>query len=428
VKISTTTGTRLRRLRWRLTILFTITTAACLVALGAVAATVDTQARKRALDSELDRRATGLSRAVWVDKDVLHLDPLQEDTLADTAAAVVVVELVTPDQVQRRYTGKATGSVPAAADLAAIAKAVARAEDDVIDDGHTGGGLKVRMAAAPVWGTDRVQAVVIVAGDPGVGDDHGRLLRWLIGGCLALVIVAGAAGHLLSGRSIRPAVEMLNRQEQFLADAAHELRTPLTTLRLVAEAGTRSPDHARQALRDTVRLADQLGRLVAVLLARTRVQGGTQGIERIALRLDQLVEQVIDDLPPSDVDLRVRTRPTVVLGDPELLAQAVRNLVDNAVAHGTPPGQRPEVMVTVAAATLAVADYGPGVSPAVRARMFDRGATGPTGGTGIGLAIVRWIADEHDATITLRDLPGGGTIAELAFAEPTAGEVRGAAR
>ena len=191
------------------------------------------------------------------------------------------------------------------------------------------------MAAAPVWGTDRVQAVVIVAGDPGVGNDHGQLLRWLIGGCLALVIVAGAAGHLLSGRSIRPAVEMLNRQEQFLADAAHELRTPLTTLRLVAEAGTRSPDHARQALRDTVRLADQLGRLVAGLLARTRVQGGIQGIERIALRLDQLVEQVIDDLPPNDADL---ARPKQLAGHNVTLADGRPWLVPIARAYGEEDG------------------------------------------------------------------------------------------
>ena len=416
MRISPSTERQLRRLRWRLTVLFTVTTAACLIVLGAVAATVDTRSRQRALDSELDRRATGLSRAVWIDKGVLHLDPLSEDRLADGPASVVVVELLTPETVQLRYTGKATGAVPNTAALHDIAIEVARAEGVVVDNAQTGTGRKVRMAASPVWGEDRVGAVVIVADDPGLGDGHRQLLRWLIGGCLALVTLAGAAGHVLSGRSIRPSVRLLNRQEQFLADAAHELRTPLTTLRLIAEAGTRSPEQAQQALRDTIRLADRLGRLVTGLLARSRVQGGSQPMERIPLRLDQLVEQVVDDLPPSGASITVRTNHTVVRGDPELLSQAVRNLIENAITHGTVPGQPATITIQVEMGTVAVHDRGPGISSSVRERMFDWGATGPGRGTGIGLAIVRWIADQHGATVQLRDLPDGGTVAQFALA------------
>lgn len=421
MRVSTSAGARLRRLRWRLTALFTVTTAACLVTLGTVAVIVDTRSRERAFDSELDRRATGLSRAVWIDQNVLHLDPLDEDTLADGPAAVVVVELVTPEKLSLRYTGKTTRWVPRTSDIRTIAAQVVREEDAVVDTAHTTAGRPVRVAGSPVWGADRVQAVVVVAGDPGIDYRNGALLRWIIGGCLGLITVAAAAGHLLSGRSIRPAVELLGRQEQFLADAAHELRTPLTTLRLVAEAGARSvwregpAGHATQVrvIRDVVRLSDQLGRLVAGLLARVRVQGGSQGVERLALRLDQLVEQVLDDLPPSDAELTVRTVPTVVRGDPDLLTQAVRNLVDNAITHGSVDGRPARVMVVVDRSRVAVQDHGPGIPASVRRTMFDWGVAGPGGGTGIGLAIVRWIAEQHNATITCHNLPDGGTVVEF---------------
>lgn len=143
-----------------------------------------------------------------------------------------------------------------------------------------------------------------------------------------------------------------------------------------------------------------------------------QDLERVALRLDQLVEQVVDDLPPSDAELTTHTRPTVVRGDPELLAQAVRNLIDNAATHGTVDGRPARIVVQVAAGRVAVQDQGPGIAPEIRARMFDWGQAGPDGGTGIGLAIVRWIADQHGATIQLRALPDGGTVAELTL--PTA--------
>lgn len=204
MRISTATEARLRGLRLRLTALFTVTTAACLVALGTVAMTVDARSRQQALDSELDRRATGLSRAVWIDQDVLHLDPLREDTLAEGPAAVVVVELTPSGQVQLRYTGPATASVPGSGDLRAVAVEVARTEESLVDTVRTDSGRRVRMAASPVWGTDRVQAVVIVAGDPGIGDDQGQLLRWLIGGCLALIVVAGQPGTCCPGGASGP--------------------------------------------------------------------------------------------------------------------------------------------------------------------------------------------------------------------------------
>jgi two-component system OmpR family sensor kinase len=110
----------------------------------------------------------------------------------------------------------------------------------------------------------------------------------------------------------------------------------------------------------------------------------------------------------------VNSEPVVVLGDPDLLAQAVRNLVENAQRHGGPAGTPVEVTVTPGIVT--VRDHGAGVPLADRERVFARGVTGGSeaaSGTGAGLAIVRWVAELHHGTAHLADAPGGGLIAEL---------------
>ncbi|MFE6489882.1 sensor histidine kinase, partial [Streptomyces sp. NPDC057757] len=191
----------------------------------------------------------------------------------------------------------------------------------------------------------------------------------------------------------------------FLAEAAHELRTPLTTLRLVVERGGTSDE--------ALRLVDRLSRLVTGLLARARTETGAQRAELVPLRLDQLVETTVEELPGQD-NVTVNSEPVVVLGDPDLLAQAVRNLVENAQRHGGPPGS--PVEVTVAPGLVTVRDHGAGVPLADRERVFARGVTGASGagsGTGAGLAIVRWVAELHHGSARLTDAPGGGSLAEL---------------
>ncbi|WP_371493689.1 ATP-binding protein [Kitasatospora sp. NBC_00374] len=136
-------------------------------------------------------------------------------------------------------------------------------------------------------------------------------------------------------------------------------------------------------------------------------------LELTPLRLDQLVELTVEEMPDRE-GIQVSTEPVVVLGDPELLAQAVRNLVENALRHGRArPGAAPRpVEVTVAPTFIAVRDHGPGVPAADHEKVFARGVTGGSG-TGTGLAIVRWVADLHGATAQLTDAPGGGLRAQL---------------
>lgn len=412
----------LRRLRWTLTLLFAGTTAACLLVLATLAAHTDAHSRVKELDNDAARRAGGLARALWFDNDTLAVDPLGEDELArgaDVLGAVQVPPGGTGPPSVVRWVRPDTAHLPGNELLARLWTQVQNGQDGTLATGPGGTGRVMRWAAAPVWNGDTIAALVVVGADPAQSRaDHERLIRWLLLGCSALVLAAAAIGHLLSGRAMRPALRGLERQEQFLTEAAHELRTPLATLRLAVERGASAPERAPAALTEAAALSDRLARLVTGLLARARIESGTQQVELTPLRLDQLVEQTVAELVegleavPTEgwgrVTVLLGEQPLIVRGDPELLGQAVRNLVENALRYG---GGTP-VTVAVTPGLVTVTDAGPGVPEQRHEAVFRRGVTSGAG-TGTGLAIVRWVAELHGGSARLVQAPGGGLRAEL---------------
>ena len=406
---------RLRRMRWALTLLYAVVSAVSLVTLVVIAASIDARAGSRNLDSEITGRAEALSRAIWMDKGVLHLEPLAEDELATLSEVTAVLQRIgTGDADVRWLRPQRAGELPRVSRLDDLWAATVQRQEPVLATIVGSDGRKVRWATAPVWDADEIGAVVLVAVDLTPEErGHTELVLWLTAGCVVLVLASAGAGHLLSGKSMRPAIRTLDQQEQFLAEAAHELRTPLATLRLAMESGLSSPAGAPAPMRDAVRLVDHLDRLVTGLLTRARIDTGSRPLELTPLRLDLLVEQVVDELPHPGGPVSVRTEPTVVLGDPDLLAQAVRNLVENALRHGAPAGGPSPVEVEVAAGTVAVRDHGPGIAAGERERIFGDRVTDGRGGIGVGLAIVRWVAELHGGRAHGSAAAGGGALFEL---------------
>jgi two-component system OmpR family sensor kinase len=212
----------------------------------------------------------------------------------------------------------------------------------------------------------------------------------------------------------------MERERAFIPDAAHELRTPLTALHLqvqaLRDAGPgRERDEAVQRLQAGVERAT---RLVEQLLALAREErGGVR--QREPVEICSLVREVVEDLLPladaRDVDLGVtRADPVVVDGNRDALRVLVRNVFDNAIRY-SPPGGQVDVSVernvnARPTALLVVTDQGPGIAPAERDRVFDRFYRVPgteTGGSGIGLALVRSIARHHGGKVRLEDNPSG---------------------
>jgi len=227
---------------------------------------------------------------------------------------------------------------------------------------------------------------------------------------------------------VRPLIDRLNAlflriresllaERRFTSHAAHELRTPVAAIRAHAEVARReaSPDARDTALDHVIEGCDRAARLVDQMLMLARLDEQLpSGVTPLA-RLDRVASEVLADMAPSALGKGVALEldadePRPVPVHPALLAVLVRNLVDNAIRHGGPPGP---VTVRCAsnrgAARLEVEDHGPGVPAAELAELGSRfyrasGSRGP--GSGLGLSIVRRIAEASGAEVSFH--PGAG--------------------
>lgn len=219
----------------------------------------------------------------------------------------------------------------------------------------------------------------------------------------------------------------LAAQRHFIADAAHQLRTPLTALKLHADEAVRETDPRRLGplVRDLQRAADRAVRLSHQLLTLARAEPSARVGEPRHFELRARVFEAAGRWVPvalaAGVDLGIvggpdEGGPSIEgSGDPELLAEALHNLIDNAIKYAG-PGARVTVGIALEGgrARVTVDDDGPGIAPADRARVmqrFHRGARGAGdtagAGTGLGLAIVAEIVHGHDGSVGIEDGPDG---------------------
>jgi heavy metal sensor kinase len=215
--------------------------------------------------------------------------------------------------------------------------------------------------------------------------------------------------------------DSFERMRRFTSDASHELRTPLTALRSVGEVGitrAHSPEELREVVGSMLEEADRLTRLIDSLLQLSRADTGDIALTPewtpvchlacdAASRLSVLAEERGQTL---SVDAGERL---CVLVDRLMFRQALVNLIDNAIKYG--PEDRP---IRIAPRTMAgglsfeVADEGPGIAPEHQAHVFDRfyrvdrGRSPGRGGFGLGLSLVRWVAEAHEGRAELDSSPG----------------------
>ncbi|MBV9193721.1 MAG: HAMP domain-containing histidine kinase [Solirubrobacterales bacterium] len=224
---------------------------------------------------------------------------------------------------------------------------------------------------------------------------------------------------------------MLDRQRHFVADASHELRTPLTSVLanldlLADELRGEQEETAQAALRATRRMR----RLVGDLLLLARADAERSQPHRPTDLAEVLLEAASELGPVAEEhELSIDARRAVVPGVEDDLHRLVLNLLENAVRH-TPPGTRIHAATAMrdGVAELVVEDDGPGIAPELARRVFDRfvrGARDDGRGSGLGLSIVRAVAESHGGSVRL-ELPESGRGTRFSITIPAGTDVSAA--
>ena len=217
----------------------------------------------------------------------------------------------------------------------------------------------------------------------------------------------------------------LTTQKRFLADAAHQLKTPLAGLRMQADLAQRetNADELKKSLKHIGQSSIRATHTVNQLLAMARAETTGRSLAKQQIDMVLIASEVMADSVPRALEKQIdlgydgpaADEPqSKIEGNPTLLKELVRNLLDNAIAYTPEKGQVTLRLLTdrfSGVLVLLVEDSGPGIPEAERALVFQpfyRALGTNVDGSGLGLAIVLEIANQHDATISIEDaaLPG----------------------
>ena len=271
--------------------------------------------------------------------------------------------------------------------------------------GAAGGALVSRAALVPVRRLTATAERIAETGEPSE--------RVPVSGRDELSRLGGAFNTMLGALE-----ESLDTQRRFVADASHELRTPLTSMQtnieVLKEHDRLDADARGRLFADLEREAHEMRDLIAGLLELARGDDPRQ--ERATVHVDELAENAVHRARSRYPHLTWATRlePTIVEGYPDRLERAVWNLLENA---GKWSNEGSSVDVILEQGELVVRDYGPGIAPEDREHVFDRfyraASARSLPGAGLGLAIVREVAEAHGGSVAAEDAHGGGALFRL---------------
>jgi heavy metal sensor kinase len=322
----------------------------------------------------------------------------------------------------------------------------------------------LRVAVVPLSGSKELGYAAVAEPLSVIDESLRRLRRDFFAGVPLVLLLASIGGYFLARKSLSPIAlmdrqtqritaenlsarldvmndrdelgglgltinELLERlensfkeQQRFIADASHELRTPLAVLRGETEVSlsqSRSLDEYKASLNLIKDEAERLSRIVEDLFVLARQPADRRAVSRQPVRLDEIVAECgrAAQVLAAQKDLNLRIDPGTALslnGDDELLQRMILNLLDNAVKY-TPPGGEIsiELMASNGDARLTVRDNGIGIPTKDQPHVFDRfyrvdkARSRAMGGAGLGLSIVRQIAEAHGGTVSVESSAQG---------------------
>lgn len=251
-------------------------------------------------------------------------------------------------------------------------------------------------------------------------------LRTIVLVVLTGVVVSLLFGYFLSGRSLVPIQESVERQQEFLANASHELRTPIavikTNLEVVKSAPSEPVENQLTWLNNAYGEAQRMQNIVEDLMFLAKADSGDIHHHFAPFDLGFMIREVTERFVPlaaeGGLSLRseVPAEELMVCGDEQQLSQVLVILIDNAIKY-TEPGGR--VTVTgrsdAGGVEILVADTGLGIPPEEQEKIFrrfyrvDKARSRAQGGTGLGLSIAAYIVKRHGGKIDVYSREGEGT-------------------
>jgi signal transduction histidine kinase len=414
--------------RWRLTLAFACVMAIVLAATGLFVRQQLGAHLDRALDASLRSHAADV--AALAQQSDSGLNEAKDNPILGRRAQVA--QLIDA----RGRVIDASAGVPRRPLIGATALARARKRSVAIRSMDIAGDEAFRLLAVPIHAQD--QRMVAVVGQSLEERDQaiaGLTNVLLLGGPLALVL-ASLAGYWLAGAALRPVEVMRRRERAFIADASHELRSPLAMLRTELELMARDrPSGAdlQTATASAIEETERLGRLADDLLLLTRADSRRFAMHKTPLPPGELITAAAARArrrpAAGEVRIAVATEADtpLVLADAGRLAQAIDNMLDNALRHAT---SEVELSTRVAGSSVEihVVDDGPGFPPEFLPRAWERfsraDAARTDDGAGLGLSIVRTIAEAHGGRTEASNRPGGGADVRIVLPIAHAGTAR----
>jgi two-component system OmpR family sensor kinase len=449
---------RLQLTAWYLAFFSVLFLLLCVVLYGALARSMQSR-----LDETLTSQAGTAAKLLQEELEEMHGDAsgAATDVLSELQpSGQVIAILENTDVVAGGTAAQQAGLRSAARDALAIPR------PETVVALPNWGSRGARAGARRFSYRNRTFLVLAVEPLDSIATDLQSLRRTLAIALPLLILLAGAGGYVLTRRGLAPLGsmaeqakritsqnldarleigraaeelsllsdsfnELLSRLDQsfdtmrrFVQDASHELRTPLAVIRGEADvtlSRERSAVEYRESLATILQEAQRLSRLVDDLLNLARADAGRVQLRIEELYLNDLLAECCRSVQPlaaaRQIELTCRCAGDVPFrGDEGLLRRMVINLLDNAVRYTPPGGKVCATLETQGAdARIQIADTGIGIAPEATRRVFERfyradeSRSRQQDGFGLGLSIVKWIAESHHGAVELTSQPGAGS-------------------
>jgi two-component system, OmpR family, sensor histidine kinase CiaH len=240
-----------------------------------------------------------------------------------------------------------------------------------------------------------------------------------------ILILAGGAGYLLAGKTLKPMEEALEEQKRFVADASHELKTPLTVLKTSIEVALRKKKmeakEARAVIKDNLEEVERLQKLSESLLSLARHQDGQNGFHFKKSNVDKIIKKAVKKIEPlaqrKGVRLEVKSSKVLIRTDQERIEELLTILIDNGIKYSRKGGVvKIYLEKDKRGVKIRVKDEGIGISRKDLPHVFDRFYRADQArskqnrtGFGLGLAVAKKIVEQHRGTIKVMSSEGKGS-------------------